>query len=276
MHYPNPLFNYNPHDRVDRTSIYNAVAVAYDRVRPRYPEEFISTAIELAQLPNNAQILEIGCGTGVATVAFARRGYSLVAVEPSLEMCRVARENCQEFPQVKIEHTLFENWELTPEKFDAVLAATSFHWVSVDVAYAKTAAALKENGVLILLWNVVPHPPLEIFQLLQPVYQTHAPSLANYQDLATEIESIDRFERQIIDSGYFEDVISDSLTYEINYSVDDYLMLLTTLSPYIRLTTIQRQKLAVDLRQVLEQNLPNGVPLTHPAIVQVARKVSRP
>jgi SAM-dependent methyltransferase len=189
-------------------------------------------------------------------------------------MCELARHNCEPFPQVEIYHSLFEDWELTPGKFDAVVAATSFHWVSVDIAYPKTAAALKDNGVLILLWNVVPHPPQEIFQLLQPIYQTHAPSLATYQDLATEIEPLlHGFEPQIIDSGYFQGLMCEQWEYEITYSIDDYLLLLTTLSPYIRIEAEQREKLFIGLRAVLEQNLPNGVPLTHVAIVQVARKI---
>jgi hypothetical protein len=34
-------------------------------------------------------------------------------------------------------NTTFEEWELELERFNAVLAATSFHWVSPEVRYAK-------------------------------------------------------------------------------------------------------------------------------------------
>ncbi|MEG4632792.1 hypothetical protein QUB56_24925 [Microcoleus sp. AR_TQ3_B6] len=55
-----------------RRSWYSAAATAYNRVRPRYPADLIQRAIELAQLPPKAKILEIGCGPGIATVEFAR------------------------------------------------------------------------------------------------------------------------------------------------------------------------------------------------------------
>jgi SAM-dependent methyltransferase len=271
VNYPNPVFNPNPdrNPEVQRKDWYSPVALAYDRVRPRYPQQLLA---RLSVLPEHAQILEIGCGTGVATVALAALGYSVVAVEPSLGMCEVARRNCAAYPQVEIHHALFEDWELTAGKFDAVVAATSWHWVSPDVAYTKAAAALKPNGMLILLWNVVPQPGDEIFQLLEPVYQTHAPSLADRLPLTTYSEQLRGFDRQITDSGYFRDLSTAQMEYSIVYGIDDYLLLLTTLSPYIQLPAAQQDSLLAGLRAVLNQNCPAGVGLTHLAAIQMARK----
>lgn len=41
-----------------RRSWYSAAATAYNRARPRYPVGLIESAIELAQLPPNAKVLE--------------------------------------------------------------------------------------------------------------------------------------------------------------------------------------------------------------------------
>lgn len=268
MNYPNPIFNPNP--EVQRKDWYSPVALAYDRVRPRYPQPLLD---RLTVLPERAQILEIGCGTGIATVALAELGYSVVAVDASLEMCAVARRNCAAYPQVEIHHALFEDWEFPVGKFDAVVAATSWHWVSPDVVYARAAAALKANGMLILLWNVVPQPEDDIFQLLEPVYQTHAPSLADRLVLTTYSEQLHGFERQIRDSGYFRNSLAVQMEYPIVYSIDDYLLLLTTLSPYIQIPAPQQHRLLTGLRSVLHQNCPNGVELTHLAAIQMARKI---
>ncbi|MGL5065577.1 MAG: class I SAM-dependent methyltransferase [Microcoleus sp.] len=70
-------------DFEERRGWYSAVAVAYDRVRPRYPVDLMQRAIDLAEIPPNGKVLEIGCGPGIATVEFARRGFSMVCVEPS-------------------------------------------------------------------------------------------------------------------------------------------------------------------------------------------------
>jgi SAM-dependent methyltransferase len=273
VNYPNPVFNPNPdrNPEVQRKDWYSPVALAYDRVRPRYPQQFLARLAQV--LPPCAHILEIGCGTGIATVELARLGYSVVAVEPSLEMCAVARRNCAMYPQVEIYHTLFEDWELTAGKFDAVLAATSWHWVSPDVVYAKAAAALKDRGALILLWNVVPQPGDKIFQLLEPIYQTHAPSLADRLALTTYSEQLRGFDRQITDSGYFQGLSYEQMEYAIGYSIDDYLLLLTTLSPYIQLPSQQHESLLAGLRAVLSQNCPDGVWLNHLAAIQMASKI---
>lgn len=124
-----------------RKTWYSLVADAYSRTRPRYPQELINRAVELAQLPANAQILELGCGPGIATVPFAQLGFSMVCLEPSPESCQLARLNCAQYPNVEILNTTFEEWELEAERFNAVFAATSFHWMPPEIATSKSAAA---------------------------------------------------------------------------------------------------------------------------------------
>ncbi|WP_236738928.1 class I SAM-dependent methyltransferase [Chroogloeocystis siderophila] len=182
------------HTSEQRKNWYSAAAEAYNQVRPRYPQQLINRAIELAKLPDEAIILEVGCGSGIATVAFADRGFSMICLEPNPEMCRLAQQNCIQYPNVKIVNTSFEEWHVEAKKFNAVVAATSFHWISPEIGYSKAATALQDNGSLILLWNAIPiQPPYAIYQLLQEVYQTYAPSLAEYEVRSTQEESISRF-----------------------------------------------------------------------------------
>ncbi len=170
---------------------YSPVADAYDRARPRYPEGIIDRAVELAGLPTNAKILEIGCGPGTATTAFARRGFSMVGLEPGPESCQLARQNCERYPDVEIVNTTFEEWEPGTKKFDAVLAASSFHWVSSEVGYPKAAGVLKDGGALILLWNTPPQPDHEVYRVLNEVYEARAPSLvAQPADEEARLESL--------------------------------------------------------------------------------------
>ncbi len=46
---------------------FNASAGWYDKVRPGYPEALIDDVIAMSAIPEEGQILEIGCGTGKAT-----------------------------------------------------------------------------------------------------------------------------------------------------------------------------------------------------------------
>src|SRR5688500_18042161 len=57
------------------------VAKLYDRVRPTYPQQAFDDLVALAQLPEAARIVEIGCGTGQATLPLAERGYRITCLE---------------------------------------------------------------------------------------------------------------------------------------------------------------------------------------------------
>jgi len=60
----------------------------------------------------------------------------------------MARLNCRSYPSVEVINTPFEEWDLEPEAFDAVLAASSMHWIPSEVAYPKAHSALKNDGHL--------------------------------------------------------------------------------------------------------------------------------
>jgi SAM-dependent methyltransferase len=256
-----------------RKTWYSKVADAYDRARPRYPQELISCAFEVAQLEKDAIILEVGCGPGTATVSFARHGFSMVCLEPSQEACFLARQNCAPYPLVEIKNTSFEEWELETERFNAVLAATAWHWISPKIGYPKASAALQVNGSLILLWNTAPQPSYEVYQALNEVYQTHAPSLARYEEKSTQEEKLRRFGETVIDSGRFKDLVSEQLACEVTYSIDNYLMLLSTLSSYIVLDPEKRNSLFEGLREVLERNCGGSIHVSYLSAFHIAQKI---
>ena len=60
-----------------RRLAFGEVAELYDEVRPSYPAELVEDVIALAPLDGDApRALEVGAGTGKATVLFAQRGLS--------------------------------------------------------------------------------------------------------------------------------------------------------------------------------------------------------
>ena len=259
-------------DSQDKKNWYSEVADAYNRVRPGYLKKIVDRVVELAQLPPGGKVLEIGCGPGTATTSFARLGFSMVCLEPSQEACQLARRNCCQYQNVEIINTTFEEWELQPDRFNAVLAATSFHWVSPEVGFSKAAATLKDHGSLILLWNTGAQPQSEIDRLLDEVYQTHAPSLVRDKDGESDRENLRKFVQTVIDSGWFRDLVSEQLTCELTYSIDDYLALLSTYSPYIMLEPQRRDSLFQGLRETLEKNCGSMIQLSYISAFQVARK----
>lgn len=253
----------------DRSSWYSAVASAYDRTRPRYPAEILSCMQQIAQLQPGKAVLEIGAGPGIASVELAKLGAKMVCLEPSLPACELARRKCAAYPNVKFVNTTFEEY-VSDRRFDAVIAATSFHWVTLEIRNQKTARVLKNNGLLILLWNTPPQPSYEVHQSLTQAYQTHAPELAKHEELQSYHENLTKIGEEVIDSGYFRDLFTKQVISKVTYSIDDYLTLLTTLSPYIRLESQQRTRLLAELKQILQRNYGNCLELSYLSLLQIA------
>jgi SAM-dependent methyltransferase len=258
----------------ERKTWYSSVADAYNRTRPRYPQTTIDRVLEFAQLPADAAILEIGCGPGIATVSFAQLGYSMLCLEPSLDACQLARENCVTYPKVEIQNSTFEEWQLEPDRFDAVLAATSIHWIPREVAYPKAADALKENGILILLWNAGVFPQDEVASALKAVYQNHAPELMKqYEDLEEQSETLNKFGQLAIESHRFKDLIYEQQICKMTYNTDDYLTLLSTYSPYLALEPHNRTALFAGMRETIDRQFGGSLQLSYICAFHLARKL---
>ena len=71
------------HDPELKKAWYSPVAEAYQATRPSYPSDLIDKAIKAAKLSSSSRILELGCGPGTATVAFAQLGCPMVCLEPN-------------------------------------------------------------------------------------------------------------------------------------------------------------------------------------------------
>jgi len=135
-------------DLEQRKRWYSPTAEVYNFARLKYLGALVDKAIKVAQVSSSSRILEIGSGPGTATISFAQIGCSMVCIEPNPDFCDLARINCQSYPSVKVINKSFEEWNLEPEAFDAVLAASSMHWIPAEIGYAKASGALKQEDIL--------------------------------------------------------------------------------------------------------------------------------
>lgn len=258
-------------DLEQRRHWYSDAAVAYQQTRPRYPQSLIDRVVEIAQLSDRSKLLEVGCGPAIATPAFAALGCQMVCVEPNPDFYHLAQQTCEPYPNVRLQNCSFEEWELQPQQFDAVLAASSFHWIPPEMGYPKAAAALRPDGHLILLWNKELQPSYEVYQQLTPIYQTHAPALSRaYENWETQLAILNEMAEMAIESGYFKDVVTGHIEVKLTYSIDQYLTLLNTYSSHLKLDSQQKQSLFAGLRQVLEKN-GDGVDLSFVSAFHIAR-----
>jgi SAM-dependent methyltransferase len=235
------------HERLRST--FDEAAELYDRARPGYPSELFDDLAELAGLGPGARVLEIGAGTGQATVPLAERGYTVIAIELGSNLAAVARRKLASFPNVAITVAAFESWPLPAEPFDAVVSATAFHWLDPAVRVTRAAQALRPGGVLATIaTHHIDGGDAQFFIDAQDCYQRAAfpaPSwggqggrfrLPAAAEIASDSAELDR-------SGLFETATFRRYEQEQIYSAQEYVDLLSTYSDHLALAEPTRRQL---------------------------------
>ena len=73
----------------ERSRLFDQQAEAYDRFRPTYPDAVIDEL--LGPVPAGLAVLDVGCGTGIASRQIAQRGANVLGVELAPRMAEIAR-----------------------------------------------------------------------------------------------------------------------------------------------------------------------------------------
>jgi trans-aconitate methyltransferase len=132
----------------ERVSEFDAMAVEYDRYRPRYPERLFDDIVATGELSPGARAVEIGAGTGIATTPLVDRGLIVTALEPAPGMAALARAKLGN--RARVEVSRFEDWTST-EQIHLVAAFNSWHWVQPDVGIDLAAQMLPVGGTLAIV-----------------------------------------------------------------------------------------------------------------------------
>ncbi|MGD8624368.1 MAG: class I SAM-dependent methyltransferase [Anaerolineae bacterium] len=233
---------------------FDQVADVYDEARPGYPEALFDDMVALAALPPGGSILEVGCGTGQATLPLARRGYSILCLELSANMAALAAENCRGLANVQIENVAFETWSLRRESFDLVVSAEAFHWIPPEIGYARAAAALKDGGSLALCWHHSPGEDSALRRAIEQVYAEKAPHLVGH--LPGKVQSADLVVKTVADfdaTGLFGPVTVKEYAWPEQRTTDEHLKLLETYSPIRSLGEAERQELLAAVGLVVDR-----------------------
>lgn len=232
------------------SSVFDPVADLYDRVRPQYPDALFDDLVALSCMPERGRILEVGCGTGQATIGLAGRGYPMVCLEPGLRMAALARRNLSRFPHVTIVEQTFEVFSGARanecERFDLVMSAQAFHWVPRAVRFDLAADALRPGGALAILAHHPERPGTPLRRAMDDAYARAAPSLAAGSDALRH-----QVEEDFATSHRFRALPVRACRWSRVYPNDDYLSLLQTHSDHIQLPPGELAALVAHLRDVL-------------------------
>jgi trans-aconitate methyltransferase len=254
---------------------FNGVAELYDQMRPGYPAGVFADVAEIAALHSASRLLEVGCGTGHATIEFAQRGFQIDCIELGENMAAIARTRLAPFPRISIAVADFDLWTSTAH-YDLIYAATAYHWLNPQTRVTRLANLLAPAGWLAVWRNHHVHSTgasRNFHVAAQKVYERQAPSLAaKFCGLlsAEEIPQPEKDEWRA--SGLFRDVSARTYLWSRDYTAEEYVRMLNTHSDHRMLSEADRTRLFRELAR-LANEFGGSVTREYATILHMARKL---
>ncbi|GIE53664.1 methyltransferase type 11 [Amorphoplanes nipponensis] len=226
-----PTLPPEPHRARQLAESFGTDAPRYDRARPGYPEALVARVVAGSPGPD---VLDVGCGTGIAARQFQAAGCTVLGVEPDARMAAFARNR-----GLPVEVAAFEDWEPAGRTFDTVIAAQSWHWIDPAAGAAQAARVLRPSGRLAVFGHVF-EPPPEVAEPFAAAYRRVAPDspfaaaptrrpLETYQDGYAQVAA------RLRETGRFAEPEQWRFDTDRTYRRDDWLALLPTTGGLTRL-----------------------------------------
>jgi len=123
----------------------------------KYIDQYSQTATEFAQkvlpsFPENANVLDLGCGLGNDSVFFARNNHSVIATDLSDLVIDNNKEKFSDIPNLKFQVLDTSHpFPFKDQQFDIVYARLSLHYFTDELTkhiFKEISRVLKPNGLL--------------------------------------------------------------------------------------------------------------------------------
>ena len=160
---------------MDLRLTFNSDAPSYDKLRPTYTAQLFEDVISFANLTADKRALEIGIGTGQATLPFLQTNCTLTAIELGANLAAFVGQKYAGYPNFDVINQDFESVPLNENAFDLIYSASAFHWIAPEVGLPKVTRLLKPGGVFAWISNQ-PSPAPEhahIYDAFQRFYMKH-------------------------------------------------------------------------------------------------------
>jgi len=247
-----------------RAGSFGQISRLYDEVRPDYPEELINDVISISGIRPHDKILEIGIGTGKATRPFAERGFEITGIDISGEQISIAKRNLSGFSNISYLVSSFESAEI-PLSYDLVISAQAFHFIKPGIGYEKVHRCLKDEGYLALFSNFPARDELE--QEVRRLFLKYCRGFPG-----GEYGTLRKLQERFKGSGFFMPVEKRTYSRNIEYSRDNYLGFIESMSWVSTLSQESKSLLFRDLENLLKDAKNLRVPIE--SILHIAKKKS--
>jgi ubiquinone/menaquinone biosynthesis C-methylase UbiE len=138
---------------------FQSTVAYYERYRLAYPDRLIQRVANLAGLKPGDAVLDLGCGTGMLAIPFARLGMRVTAMDPEPDML-AATKAAAEAVGVAVTLVHGSSYDLTPDMGPFQLAALgrSFHWMDRAATLDMLDRIVTPDGGVALFHDA--HPPV--------------------------------------------------------------------------------------------------------------------
>jgi ubiquinone/menaquinone biosynthesis C-methylase UbiE len=132
---------------------FDALADAYDRHRIGYSGELFEAIVGYGLSPGS-RVLDLGCGTGIASAALAERGMIVTGIDISTPMLAHARKRVLDATFV---NASADALAFPAESFDGAVSAQAFHWFDAPKVLAEVVRVVRPYGVVAIWWKTIMH-----------------------------------------------------------------------------------------------------------------------
>ena len=238
--------------------MFETAALGYSAARPPYPERVYEVLAERCGLGPGTRALDIGSGSGQATIRLLDAGAHVLAVEPSPTLAEELRMTGAR-DRLEVITNVFEDIELPDGVFDLVTVATAFHWLDPGRALPMMHRALRAGGWVALWWNVFGDPsvPDAFHEATFPLLSALAPSPSTGHGIPFGLD-VDARVRQLAGNG-FTDVAHETMRWELVLDADQTRRLYATYSNIARLGPERRAAVLDGIERIARERFANRV-----------------
>jgi ubiquinone/menaquinone biosynthesis C-methylase UbiE len=133
---------------------YNRLAPIYDSRWRKYINNSLSFLVDFANIPKQASILDLACGTGELSKILLQQNpqQQITGVDISEAMLEIARDKLQTYPDIELYNASVTSLPFNNQTFDLVICANAFHYFEFpQLALTEMKRVLKPDGSVIIL-----------------------------------------------------------------------------------------------------------------------------
>lgn len=146
--------------RQDREGCFRSTVGYYDRHRLDYPQRLLARVAALAGLKAGDPVLDLGTGTGMLAIGFAKEGMAVTALDPEPAMLASAAKQAAA-AGVTVDFRQGGSADLQPGMgpFRLVAMGRSFHWMDRPATLKVLDEIVRPDGGVALFHDA--HPPVD-------------------------------------------------------------------------------------------------------------------